>query len=275
MQLCPAVIHELQLRTARSPSSVSSMRPMWLQWCLSSRLRAAHCSAERLQYSPSCRGRRGRGLVGDSDRGRSLVFVLPLGRSLLRLTAGLSSVSGVGMPPIIWCVARGSGEPLGVLGTPRVAGCSPWSHTPSGGSSSGAELGTIIHDPNIPRQANFLPLGGFLCPLHLSHFSAGTSSSASSEYDGYLTFGSLVNGFLPSPEPPPSPSHPDCSFDSLQLHIFGFFFLLLRPGWVGGPVTARNPFVLRSGVVGCACDPRIGSLSAAIFSRLSWNFSVD
>lgn len=179
------------------------------------------------------------------------MFVLPLGRPLLRFAVGGSSESGVGIPPMVRCV----GERSGVLGA---LPCSSWSSSSSGGSSSGAELDTIIQDPNIPRQASFLPLGGFLCLLHWSHTSAGISSSASSEYEGYLTFGSPVKGFLSLPEPPPSPEPPDWSFNSLQLHIFGcfFFFLLLAaPFWEAGAATLRKPYVFRSGVVGCACGP--------------------
>lgn len=208
--------------------------------------------------------------MGDSERGRGRLFVLSLGRPLLRFAVGGSSECGVGRPAMVRCV----GEPSGVLGASSV---SSWSSSSSGGFSSGAVLDTIIHDPNIPRQASFLPLGGFLCPLHWSHTSAGTSSSVSSEYEGYLTFGSLVKVFLSLPEAPPSPEPPELSFDSLQLHIFGcFFFLLLlaAPVWEAGPATLRKPFVFRSGVVGCVCGPRIGLLKAAILSSRSWNLSV-
>lgn len=176
MQVCSALAHELQLRAARSPSSVFPMRPTWLQWCLSSRLRAAHCCAGQLQYSPMCRGRRSLDPVGDSERGRARLFALPRGRPLLRSAVGGSTESAVGIPSII----RRVGERSGVLGASSISPCS----SSSGGSSSGDELGTYIQDPNIPRQAIFLPLCAFLCPLHLSHTSAGTSSSASSLYDG-------------------------------------------------------------------------------------------
>jgi len=248
MQFWSAVSHELQRRAARSPLSVSSMRPTWLQWCLPSRLRAFHCSREQLQYSLRCCGRRSGGLVGDWERGRGLLFLfkLPFGRPRLRFVVGISSESGVGMPPKVPCVSGGSGEPLGVLG----AASSCWSSS-SGGSSSGDEFGTYIQDPKIPHQAIFLPFGGFLCPWQFPHTSVGIASSWSSGYEGYLTFGSLWKGFSPvpspppSPPPPPSPAPPDWLPGSLQWHIFGcfFFFLLLAltgsPTWAAGPATFR------------------------------------